>query len=123
MMCATRSREVQPSQGVVRSQAPGASARAKNCSASVRTTRRMVSLPSYDIAFHVLMPGASLLVELASAEVHERVAEQLDLDAVRVLEVHRLLDPEVGTGVVHSCLVQPTLRQLPLVARHGDRDV
>src|SRR5688572_29515746 len=82
------------------------------------------------MAFHSLMAGTSLwgcggwlLVELGTAEVHQRVAEQLDLDAVGVLEVHRLGDAEVGPGVLDAGLVQPSLALLPAVPRAGDRNV
>ena len=54
-MWATTSRVVQPSQAVGASQASGRSASANIRSASSRTTRRMVSLPSYVMAFHSLM--------------------------------------------------------------------
>src|SRR3954470_4928305 len=80
------------------------------------------------MAFHSVMPGTSLdvnglFVELLAAEVHQRVAEQLDLDAVGVLEVHRLLDPEVGARVLHTCGVQLVPDLLPAVPWGGDGDV
>src|SRR5437764_2836324 len=64
-----------------------------------------------------------LLVEHAPREVHERVAQQLDLDAVRVLEVHRLLDAHVRTGVLDAGRVEPVAQLLPAVARDRDGDV
>src|SRR6266516_1361515 len=51
------SRTCQSEQAVGASQAPGASAIANMRSASSRTTRRMVSFPSYVIAFHALIVG------------------------------------------------------------------
>src|SRR5689334_19311940 len=141
-MWAMTSRVSHPVQAVARVQAPGSSAIANIRSASARTTRRMVSLPSYDMAFHSLMSMISfdrtelcwsgptdcgalsvLLVELVSGEVHERIAEQLDLDAVRVLEVHRLGDALVWTEVRDPGRVELGPQVLPAVARYGDRDV
>src|SRR5215470_12111170 len=54
-MCAMTSRVSQPVHAVGLYQASGWSAIANIRSASLRTTRRMVSLPSYVMAFHSLM--------------------------------------------------------------------
>src|SRR5215211_3324710 len=68
-------------------------------------------------------PLLALLVELLAGEEHERIAQQLDLDPVGILEVHRLLDAAIGSGVLHARLVQPVADLLPAVARSRDRDV
>jgi hypothetical protein len=54
-MWAMTSRVSHPVHAVSRCHAAGSSAIANIRSASVRTTRRMVSLPSYVMAFHSLM--------------------------------------------------------------------
>src|SRR4029453_10945963 len=125
---ATTSAVVQPSQAGGGSHSSGRSASANIRSASSRTTRRMVSFPSYVIAFHSLMPCTSLgdtplLVELTTTEVHQWITQNLDLDAVGVFEVHRLLDPTVRSCVLHARLVQPAADLLPTVSGSRDRDV
>src|SRR4029077_4214861 len=103
MMWPTTSRVDQPAHAVGDSHTSGRSAMANIRSASARTTRMIVGLPSNVIAFHSLMRtplsvmgrqggNTPLLVEVVVGAVHQRIAEQLDLDAVGVLEVHRLLD-------------------------------
>ena len=68
--------------------------------------------------------GTSSLVELVTGEVHQRIAEQLDLDAVGVLEVHRLLDArDPGRRSVTPASSSRSRSLLPPVARHRDRDV
>src|SRR5690349_8486046 len=169
-MWPTTSRVVQPAQAVGRSQAPGSSASANSRWASCLTTRRVVSLPSYVIAFHSLMPyrtllsqgrvatlrlgspatllpqivaqrtclhttpqarsrvngrdpGRSLLVQVATGEVHQLVAEQLDADAVRIAQVERLGNA-AGRPVVRDAVVVEHLAQLGVPVRgHRDRDV
>src|ERR1700712_2907063 len=94
----------------------------------------MVSLPSNVIAFHSLMSHTSLvvcqeglasvlLVELVATEVHQRIAQQLDLDAIGVFEVHRLLDAAIGSGVLPAGLVETCTDLFPPVPRRGDGDV
>src|SRR3954452_6725966 len=93
------------------------------------------------MAFHSLMPVTSLgedprgfdcrgrccglvsLVELFPGEVHQRVAQELDLYAVGILEVHRLLDPAVRSGVLDTLGVESRAQLFPAVARARDRDV
>src|SRR4051794_35063692 len=65
----------------------------------------------------------SSLVEPLATEEHQRIAEQLDLDAVGVLEVHRLLDPAVRPGVLHPGLVEAFAHLIPAVPRGRDGDV
>src|SRR5262245_9722611 len=68
-------------------------------------------------------PRLPLLVQLAAGEVHQRIAEQFDLDAVGVLEVHRLRDALVGPEVRHPRLVEPGTQPLPPISGYRDRDV
>src|SRR5262245_17183102 len=63
------------------------------------------------------------LVELLSCEVHQRITQQLDLNAVGVLQVHRLLDAAIGPGVLDPSSVEPFTQLFPSVAGCRDRDV
>ena len=62
------------------------------------------------------------LVELDATEEHQRVAEQFDLDSIGITEVHRLGNPEVGSRVRYSRVVEPGLNLLPALTggRNGD---
>src|SRR5262245_23288459 len=70
------------------------------------------------------MPGACGLVEQRGAvEDAELLAVELEAHAVRVAEVHALLDPAVGPEIVHPRLVELLLRRVVLLRRDGDRQV
>src|SRR3954463_16611993 len=77
------------------------------------------------MAFHEPMASTSFpsVVELFAREVHEWVAEELDLDPVGILEVHRLLDPAVRPGVLDPGRVEALPRRLPPAPGRRDREV
>ena len=124
------SRVLQPSHGVGRSQAPGLLGQGEQpfgllahhpqdgVLALVRHRVPLAHATSWNCS-----SDAAYSSSCVPGEVHQRVAEQLDLDAVRVLEVHRLLDAQVRPGVLHALRVQLVAQALPAVAGHRDGDV
>src|SRR5439155_493339 len=65
----------------------------------------------------------SVLLWRALRNCHERLANQLDLDAVGILEVHRLLDAAVGPDVRNPRAVEPALQRLERLWCHRDGNV
>ncbi len=65
----------------------------------------------------VIVPG-----EPAAQHLVERILGDLDLDAVRVAEVHRLLDTTVRTHIGNAVLVQAVFQlfEVRRVGRDGD---
>src|SRR3954449_10155991 len=86
-------------------------------------TQRRTSYEVAALATEVDDVGAGLLVEALAGEVHQRVAEQLDLDPIGILQVHGLLDATVGADVLPPRSVQPVTHGFPAVPGRGYRDV
>ena len=63
--------------------------------------------------FAASMYALNELVELSPGEVHQRVTEQLDADAIGIAQVHRLWNAAIGTDVRNTGLIKTGLQSFP----------